>query len=66
MYYYGQKGVQALLARRDQFYRYLAQTHPNDRQFLAGWLNRDQALKGWTQHLTDLAAHLDTTLPLAA
>ena len=55
---YGDAGIKACLAQRDAYYEYLAEHHPNDRQFLDGWENRDQALASWIARNEALAAHL--------
>ena len=62
MLHYGDAGVTASLARRDAFYQYLADNHPNDMQFLNGWENRDAALAAWLKRNQALAAHLAITL----
>lgn len=58
MIFAGEAGVKACLARRDEYYKYLAATVPHDRQFLAGWLNRDEALENWLQRNESLSVHL--------
>ena len=62
MHQYGDAGVSASIARRDAFYQYLADNHPNDRQFLNGWENRDAALAAWLKRNQALASHLAITL----
>ena len=60
---YGSEGVHAFLNHRDAYFRYLAANHPNDRQFLAGWLDRDEALAGWLEHNNNLRLHLALASP---
>lgn len=56
---HGEDGVLAFIDRRDRWYISLAATHPNDRQFLAGWENRDVALRAWLDRNVGLRNHLN-------